>query len=62
MMNPSGYPDSVSELLVESQYGVVYWQDPWLVLKRDTVTEANVAQILDKIELLRKEWLGLSPQ
>ena len=62
MMNPSVYLDSVSELLVESRYGVVYWQDPWLVLKRDAVSEANVAQILDKIELLREEWLGLSPQ
>ena len=58
MMNTPEYLDSVRDLLIDEQYSIVFWQDPWLVLQRGEATEANVAQVLDKIEILREEWLG----
>jgi hypothetical protein len=56
MMNTTEYLDSARDLLLGSHYGVVLWHDPWLVMRRDVDNDANVAEVLDKIELLRTEW------
>ena len=58
MMDTPDYLDSVRDLLIDEQYGIVLWKDPWLVLQRGKVNDANDAQVLDKIELLRVQWLG----
>ena len=58
MMNTPDYLDSVSDLLADEQYGIVFWKDPWLVLQRGEVNVTNEAQVLDKIEFLRGRWLG----
>ena len=58
MMNTNEYLDSVRDLLLNSHYSILLWQDPWLVLQRGEVNDANVTQVLDKIEFLRGEWSG----
>jgi len=56
MMDPSRHLDSVRDLLLDSNYGIVLWQDPWLVLQQGEGNHASAAQVLDKIEMLREEW------
>jgi len=55
-MNPEAYLDSVSELLESDNYSVVFWDDPWLILKRNHENDEHTGDILIKIEKLRKEW------
>ena len=55
-INPYKYLDSVRDLLLNAHYGIVFWQDPWLVLQRGEINNDNTAQVLDKIEYLRSEW------
>jgi len=58
MMDPSEYLDSVKSLLTDNLYGVVFWQDPWLVLQKGKGTGNLNALITDKLEFLRGKWPG----
>lgn len=55
---PEAFLDQVSRLL-DSDYGVLLWQDSWLVLERGRKTEPAVAAaIRTRIEDLRHRWLS----
>ena len=56
LMEPAAYLDSVSELLDEERYGMVFWNDPWLILQRDVQSKQHEEGIRIKIEQLRKAW------
>ena len=56
LMEPEEYLDSVSKLLDEEKYGVVLWNNPWLILQRDHESNENEEDILIMIEQLRKVW------
>jgi len=59
-MRPAEYLASIECLLSGKEYGVLLWQDPWLVLRRSTDT-ATTDPVLDglirqKLQHLRVEW------
>jgi len=56
MMEPFVYLDSIRDLLLDSRYSILLWQDPWLVLQRGNGNDSSVMEVLDKIEFLRREW------
>jgi len=58
MMEPEEYLDSVSELLDSEKNYVVFWDDPWLILRRGCGSDGHAGKILMKIEKLREEWAG----
>lgn len=59
-MPPADYLASIECLLSGSEYGVLLWQDPWLVLKRRAAprpSDSLVAEsIRQKLRLLRTGW------
>ena len=56
LMEAPEYLDSVSGILESEKYGVVYWEDPWLLLRRDHKSNEYTGYVLLKIEQLRKAW------
>jgi uncharacterized membrane protein len=62
MMSPFDYLNSVRDLLLDSDYSILLWQNPWLVLQRGEGDDASVAQVLDKIETLRRQWSSSTSQ
>jgi hypothetical protein len=61
MMNTTEFLDSVRDLLLDKQYGIVLWQDPWLVLRRGEENDVSAVEVLEKIELMRREWSKSAP-
>lgn len=47
---------SVKGLLEDSNFGVLYWNDPWLVFKRGVDIQQDTSEIKKKIEKLEREW------
>jgi uncharacterized membrane protein len=57
-MNQGDYLDSIGCLLSGKGYGVLLWDDPWLVMSRNIKSEASQLQeIRLKIQQLQKLWL-----
>jgi len=59
-MDRTEYIDTIESLLSGSDYGVLFWNDPWLVFKRGLVDHEPRKQIEQKLDKLRKEW-GIGP-
>ena len=57
IMNPSDYLESIVNLVQDEQFGVVLWQEPWLVLQRDYTSDTYKTEVMKKIDELREEWL-----
>jgi len=55
-MDRTEYIDTIEHLLSGSDYGVLFWNDPWLVFKRGPVDHEPRKQIELKLNQLRKEW------
>jgi len=55
-MDLSEYLSSVEDLLSSKDYGVLFWNDPWLVFERGLADHRSHKQIERKLEQLRKEW------
>lgn len=55
-MDRTEYIDTIEHLLSGNDYGVLFWNDPWLVFKRGLTTHGSYNQIKDKLNRLRKEW------
>jgi len=55
-MDPAEYLGSVSKLLNGEKYGVVFWDDPWLILRRGHKSSEHARNIRIKVENLREEW------
>ena len=56
-MDREDYLASVEELLANEDYGVAYWDDPWLVLKRGDADHENISDIMKKLRELKLKWL-----
>ncbi|MBS1189194.1 MAG: Protein of unknown function rane [Rhodocyclaceae bacterium] len=57
-MSPGSYLDLVEKLVREGEYGIVLWQDPWLVFGRGGAAPSPAvrAQVLAKLSRLRVAW------
>jgi uncharacterized membrane protein len=55
-MDRTEYIDTIEHLLSGSEYGILYWNDPWLVFKRGLADREPREQIDLKLNQLRKEW------
>jgi len=57
-MDRIDYIISIEHLLSGKKYGVIYWNDPWLVMKKGKVNKSSktIRKIEQKLNQLRKEW------
>ncbi len=55
-MDRTEYIDTIESLLSGSEYGILYWNDPWLVFKRGLADHEPRKQIEKKLNQLRIEW------
>ena len=55
-MDRTEYIDTIEHLLSNSEYGILYWHDPWLVFKRGLEDHEPRKQIEQKLNQLRIEW------
>lgn len=56
-MNPADYLNSVDCLLSGNEYGVLFWDSPWLVMSQNANTHPALREeIKSKINVLRKHW------
>jgi len=55
-MDRTEYISTIERLLFNNEYGILYWNDPWLVFKRGMTNHGSYKQIEQKLNQLRKEW------
>jgi uncharacterized membrane protein len=55
-MDRTEYIDTIEHLLSGSEYGVLFWNDPWLVFKRGFTDHGSCKQIEKKLNQLRIKW------
>jgi uncharacterized membrane protein len=55
-MHRKDFLSSAEAIIVEGNFGVTYWNDPWLVLKRGINDKTHHIEVKAKIEKLRQEW------
>ncbi len=55
-MDRSDYVDSIESMIHEKAYGILLWNDPWLVLARDFNTQGFQKDVERKLKQLREEW------
>lgn len=56
-MDRKEFLSSVKKLLHNEDFGIVYWDDPWLVFKRDANKIEAFYDVMSKLANLRKKWL-----
>jgi len=55
-MDRTEYIDTIEHLLSGSEYGILYWNDPWLVFKRGATDHGSYKLVQKKLNQLRIEW------
>lgn len=56
-MNPADYLSSVDCLLSGNEYGVLFWDNPWLVMSRNASPHPALRQeIKARVKVLQKQW------
>ncbi len=55
-MDRTEYISTIERLLFDNEYGILYWNDPWLIFKRELADHEPRRQIEQKLNQLRKEW------
>ena len=55
-MDRTEYIASIRTLLSDNKYGVLLWDDPWLVLAKDASSHGLEQKIEQKLNKLQKEW------
>jgi hypothetical protein len=57
-MDRTDYIASIERLLAGKKYGILFWNDPWLVMKKGVVNNGSgpVQEIEHKLKLLCQEW------
>lgn len=55
-MKPEDYLDKVLEILSENNYGIIFWKDNWLVLKKGHADIVSPNLIKTRIIALKKTW------
>lgn len=57
-MNPTAYLDSIDCLLSGKEYGILLWDNPWLVMSHNARTgSSQLREIRLRIHQLRKDWM-----
>ena len=56
-MDREDYLASVEHLLLNEEFGVVYWDEPWLVLKRNLNGKDVADDVMARLKELREQWL-----
>jgi len=55
-MDRTEYIASIESLLSDKEYGILLWDDPWLVFARNVKNQKPNQQIEQKLNQLREEW------
>ena len=55
-MDRTEYVASIEYLLSSKEYGILVWDDPWLVFGRDMANHGSLQKLEQKLNRLRKEW------
>jgi hypothetical protein len=55
-MDRSDYIDSIESMVHGKAYGILLWNDPWLVLARNVNTQGLQKDVERKLKQLREEW------
>ena len=55
-MDRTEYVASIEYLLSSKDYGILIWNDPWLVFGRDMTNHESLQKVEQKLNQLRKEW------
>ena len=55
-MRADEYLELVRQLIIDNEYGVIYWDNPWLVLQLGKDSTENTSRILSRVESLRRSW------
>jgi hypothetical protein len=55
-MDRTEYVSTIEQLLSNDKYGILYWNDPWLVFKRGATDHESYKLVQKKLNQLRKEW------
>ena len=55
-MDRKDYLASIENLVLDDEFGVAYWDEPWLVLKRGEQGKNVVPDVMARLEELREEW------
>jgi uncharacterized membrane protein len=55
-MDRTDYIDSIESMIHEKAYGILLWNDPWLVLGRNVNTQRFQKDVERKLKQLREEW------
>lgn len=55
-MEPKIYLDTVLDLLSEGKYGIVFWKDNCLVLRKDHPDLISSSSVIKRIDILKKVW------
>lgn len=48
---------TTEKLIMENMYGIFYWNDPWLILKKNQRDIYQEEIVLDKLTYLKNEWI-----
>lgn len=55
-MDRKDFFNIVESLLEDKDFGVIYWNDPWLVMKKNALNQYGIFSIKEKIEKLRSQF------
>jgi len=50
------YLDSIEKLLDDEKFSIIYWDNPWLVLKKGKKNSIDIERIKKIVQMLRQEW------
>jgi hypothetical protein len=57
-MDRTEYISTIDKLLTGEQYGILIWNDPWLVLQKEVSSRNLLKEVELKLNRLRNEWRG----
>ena len=60
-MDREDYLASVEKLLLDDDFKVAYWNEPWLVIKRSVEEKEFVPGVMDRLVELKRDW-GISEE
>jgi uncharacterized membrane protein len=55
-MDRDDFLASVEALLRDKDFGIIYWNNPWLVLKRDADAKEVIPDVMSKLAELKEKW------
>jgi hypothetical protein len=55
-MDRTEYISTIDKLLTGEQYGILIWNDPWLVLQKEVSSRNLLREVELKLNRLRNDW------